>query len=535
MIFIGQGDEVSLDMSNEFILVDKPNGLYIQIMKSNLDSSLLLAELDRLGINIHPQLMTKIITAPLGTELKLLDKQSHISSYNPFTSSQAFDIEISPDKMQAYLTVNPNLEASLSMDEIVTKLTELGINYGIDENAICNAIRIPGNKMLAAAGKYPVPGKDGEVQYFYQPPEKKPVLCEDGSVNYYELGSIIPISAGQIIAKRTAPTAGRPGLNIFSEEAPAAQGKTKYFNVGKGVITNDDKAIAEFDGALSWLNDKILVSKLMVINGDVDFSQGNVDFMGKVVVAGSVKDGFKVEATDDIEIRGGIENAQVISHKGSVFVQKGIIGKEAAFIKAAKNVEARFIQEANVDAGQNIVINEYTIRSNLKAGDSVLIQGRKGRILGNNSISARTRIKASGIMNSPSLDLKVEGIQRKELHQQIRDLTARIMELEEQLKKTAETIRKLRDNVSDPSAISLLQKLLPQYMQIIEELDQNNDDRKCLVSMLNSTLGEGMIEIGGNLEAGMVFGIKEDSFKLESHVSSIRMYYDPEAKRIVLI
>lgn len=526
---------MSLDISSEFKLIDKHNGLYIQILKSNPDSSLLLAELDRLGINISPQLMTKIITAPAGTELKLLDKQSPLSSYDSFSSSEPFTIEISPDKIQAHVTVNPDLKTKVSKNDILFKLHELGVNNGIDESSIYYATHMPGNKMVAAAGKYPRPGKDGDVQYFYQPPEIKPVLCDDGSVNYYELGSIIPISAGQIIAKRTSPTAGRPGLNIFSEEIPAPSGKIKYFNVGKGIITNEDKAIAEYDGALSWTNDKIQISKLLVINGDVDFSQGNIDFMGKVIISGSVKDGFKVEATDDIEIRGGIENAQVISHKGSVFVQKGIIGKESAFIKAAKNVEARFIQEANVDAGQNIVINEYTIRSNLKAGDAVLIQGRKGRILGNNVISARTRIKASGITNSHSLDLKVEGIQRKELHQQIRDLTSRITELEEQLKKTAETIRNLRDNVSDPQAITLLQKLLPQYMQMNEELDQFNDDRKSLVSMLNSTLGEGMIEIGGSLEAGMVFGIKEESFKLESQVKSIRMYYDPDAKRIVLI
>ncbi|MDD2619339.1 MAG: FapA family protein [Syntrophomonadaceae bacterium] len=526
---------MSTGISNEFKLLDKHNGLYLQVLKPNINSSLLLAELDRRGINIHPQLMSKILTAPSGAVIKLLDKKGNQSNKTFFSSSQPFDLEIAPNKMQAYVTVNPDSELSISKQEILVKLNEMGINYGIDENSISYAIQLPGNRIVAAAGKYPLPGKDGKVEYFFHPPQKNPVLCEDGSVNYYELGSVIPISAGQIISRRTFPTPGQPGTNIYSEEVPAVAGKIKYFNVGKGIITSDDKAIAEYDGALTWINDKILISKLLVINGDVDFSQGNIDFMGKVIIAGNIKDGFKVEATDDIEIRGGIENAQVTSHKGSVFVQKGIIGKEGTFIKAAKNVEARFIQEANVEAGQNIVVNEYTIRSNLRAGDAVLIQGRKGRILGNNVISARTRIKASGIMNSKSLDLKVEGIQRKQIHEQIRDLTAQIMELEEQLKKIAEKIRKLRDSVSDPQAILLLQKLLPQYITINEELDQLNDDRKSLVSMLNSTIGEGMIEIGGNLEAGMVFGIKEESFKLDSQVSSIRMYYDPEAKRIILI
>ncbi|WP_276624360.1 FapA family protein, partial [Syntrophomonas wolfei] len=218
-------------------------------------------------------------------------------------------------------------------------------------------------------------------------------------------------------------------------------GRNYKFNVGKGIISTEDKAIAEFDGALTWINDKIVVTKMLAIKGDIDFSIGNICFPGKVLIEGSVKDGFLVEAEDDIEVRGGIEAAQVVSQHGSVFVKNGIIGGGKAQVKAGKNVEARFIQEATIEAGQNIVINEYTVRSNLKAGDAVLIQGRRGIILGKNIITARTRIKASKVINCPALDLRVEGIERKQFYGQIKELNSRIEQQDTELKKIAEQIR----------------------------------------------------------------------------------------------
>ncbi|WP_276619646.1 FapA family protein [Syntrophomonas wolfei] len=232
---------------------------------------------------------------------------------------------------------------------------------------------------------------------------------------------------------------------------------------------------------------------------------------------------------------GGIEATRVISRHGSVFVKNGIIGGGKAQVKAGKNVEARFIQEATIEAGQNIVINEYTVRSNLKAGDAVLIQGRRGIILGKNIITARTRIKASKVINCPALDLRVEGIERKQFYEQIKELNSRIDQQDTELKKIAEQIRYLRDKSSEQNSLQQLQELLPQYMDMNEELDCLYEERRSLVNMLKSTRGEGMIEIGGGLETGMTFGIKEDFIKLKQQAKNLRMYYDPDKKRIIIL
>ena len=171
-----------------------------------------------------------------------------------------------------------------------------------------------------------------------------------------------------------------------------------------------------------------------------------------------------------------------------------------------------FIEATFIEAGAVIVINGYTVRSNLKAGDGVLIQGRRRIIVGRNIISARTRIKASRVLNCPALDLRVKGIERKQFYAQIKELNSRIDQLDMELKKTAEQIRYLRDKSSEQNSLQQLQETLPQYMDMKDELDRLYEERRSLLNMLKSSRGEGMIEIGVGLETRMTFGIKDDYF-----------------------
>lgn len=442
-------------------------------------------------------------------------------------------VEISPDKMTTVAYIDPRVNKDISTLDVEAEIRKCGITVDIDQNALKKTCLSLGQHIIVARGVYPENGKDAAITYNYKEAEKKPVLCEDGTVNYYELGQITPIYSGETVAVRTPPTKGVHGYNVLGEEIPAQPGKLLPFNIGKGIVVIENKAIAEYDGALSWVNNKLLVSRMFKVDGDIDFSIGNINFMGKVLIQGSIKDGFTVEASDDIDIRGGIENACVTSRTGSVFVQNGIIGREAAHIHAHKNIEAKFIQEADLTAGQNIIINEYVIRSTLKAGDSVLIQGRKGKIMGNNEIKARAKIKAAQVQNPYGLQLHVEGINRKECYERINQLNKVIEEAENNLKKLAQGIRGARNMPSDPKSLEFLQKVLPVYLTANENYDQLNEERKQLVNMLKTTRGDGMIEVGSGLEAGMYLTIKSESIKLSDQQKHVSIFYDPDEKKIV--
>ncbi|NLW56380.1 MAG: DUF342 domain-containing protein [Firmicutes bacterium] len=108
-----------------------------------------------------------------------------------------FGIEVSKDKLKAYLRVNQQQKRRLlpiiikdpskigdfiittkeekitgqnrvKIEEIYSKLEQLGIRYGLNEAAIRRAIENPGEKVLIAEGKAPVDCVDEKIEYLFK-------------------------------------------------------------------------------------------------------------------------------------------------------------------------------------------------------------------------------------------------------------------------------------------------------------------------------------------------------------------------------
>ncbi|MGE5371667.1 MAG: DUF342 domain-containing protein [Solirubrobacterales bacterium] len=452
------------------------------------------------------------------------------------TTGEKIEITIAPNKMQALLTLNLPPDKSVSPEEIFRELEIKRIVYGVNIDRIHRICEmgVPVFQEVIAAGTAPVPGRDAEIEYKHIKPEAAPELVEDGRVNYYELGKIVLVEKGDILATRIPATEGEVGYNIFGDEIPPMPGKNKGFSVGPGVSVEGDNAVAAIEGALNWEGPKVCVANAYTVFGDVDFSIGNIRFSGKVLILGNVREGFKVEADHDIEIRGGVEAAQIISHRGSVIVQAGIIGMGKATVKAANNVEARFIQEATIEAGRNIVINEYIIRSNITAGDSVLIQGYRGKVLGDNTITAQTKIKVNAIQSDRGLDLTVSGIDRIAYYERIKEINGILEERDKEMRGLAVRARLLGGR-KDEQSVGELKDIIPRYVRLSDELDSLKDERSTLMNILKTTRGEGMIEVKGQVEMGQSFRIKNDAVHLREPSRNITMYYDHEEKRIIML
>lgn len=441
-------------------------------------------------------------------------------------------VKISPDKMLAWVKMGPY--DKVTTEDVMEALSEAGVCYGINKEKIKElCIKPEGLNYLLAEGTNPIPGEDAKVTYYYQPPELKPEISDDGVVDYYNLGSIIQVSAGQFLAVAEPPSAGEPGYNVLGEMLLPKPGKPARFMVGKGVLVRTNTAIAEYDGALHWQGSKMGVTRLHVINGDVDFNTGNIQFPGKVLITGWVRDGFKVEAEEDIEIRGGIENAIAISYGGSVFVHQGINGRGKGQIKARCNVEARYVQEAYVEAGENVIVNEYVLRSKIKAGHALLLQGARGKILGHNQIEVGSRILVNSIQSDRDLSLVVKGFDRKALFSELNRLKDEIISEEERVLFLADKIREFAKS-QQPEAIQTLKKLLPAYNNLLDKIDEHKDKQVQIQATLRLTKGEGMIKIRDRVEQGASFRIKNESMELNRELRDVTMYYDADERRIVV-
>ncbi|MGE5455242.1 MAG: DUF342 domain-containing protein [Methylocystaceae bacterium] len=441
-------------------------------------------------------------------------------------------VKIAPDRMRAYLTT----WQKITPEQVYHELAGLGIKHGVNIDLIQAACEQdkPITNLLIAEGTPAEPGLPGSVTYHYHPPEIKPQLTADDRVNYYELGQIVSIKAGEVLAVREPSTPGNPGINIIGEPIKPLPGKTINFSYCKGAKINGNELVAEHDGALTWQQDKVGVSKLLLIPGDVDFSVGNIKHPGKVLVQGFVRVGFTVTAEDDIEVKGGIDGARVVSTGGSVIVHGGIIGQGKSLVKAIKNVEARFIQEATVEAGNSIIVNEYILRSTLIAQDAVLVQGIKGRIIGENTIQARSKIKANTIRNGKNLSLEVKGIDRYTYYNKIQDANERLSALDGRLRDMSVKLRFLNSQ-KDAAGSKEMRDLLVEYMTLTQEQENLQYSVKNMVQLLKSTRGDGMIEVSAEVEPGMSFRIKNERLRLDKALKSITIYYDHKQRKLVIL
>ena len=173
---------------------------------------------------------------------------------------------------------------------------------------------------------------------------------------------------------------GIPGTAVTGNEIPPKDGKEAHFKIGKNIVVNAEKTAmySAIDGLVTKTEkEKINVFPVYEVNGDVDYNVGNIDFVGTVVIRGNILTGFRVKASGDIRVTGGIEGAEVESD-GSIEISGGIIGSNKGYVKAGHNVRCSFIQEGNVLAGEDIIVSQSIMHSNVRAGRNVKCTGAKG-------------------------------------------------------------------------------------------------------------------------------------------------------------
>jgi len=366
--------------------------------------------------------------------------------------------------------------------ELEQYLSSQGIKSGLQSDAIYLISQRPQDFYFAqnvvAVGMPPKPGKDGYIKLLYGEDEdenRSPVEREDGSVDYKQVTKLANVKAGQLIAERVPAEPGVPGKAVTGEDIAPKEGKDAQFKIGKNVVVNPEKVAmyAAIDGLVTKTDkDKLNVFPVYEVNGDVDYNIGNIEFVGTVVVRGNILTGFRVKASGDIRVTGGIEGAEVESD-GSIEITGGIIGTNKGYVKAGRNVRCSFIQEGNVIAGEDVLVTQSIMHSNVRAGKSVKCLGAKGLIVGG-TIQAGERVTARMIGNSMSTATVVEVGVRPELRQELGDLRTTMRQLSESLDKTEKALSMLDQMASagqlSGDKLALRVKLTATKRQTTEEL-----------------------------------------------------------------
>ena len=392
------------------------------------------------------------------------------------------DVTVSDDKLYAFLefVVVPD-NFSCTAEQLEQLLHNKRIVHGIDYGKLKEIAENPSafffKKTLVAVGEGPVHGKNGYIQCIFDldNDRKKPLELEDGKVDYKEITTLHNVSKGQLVARRILATQGGDGKTVTGETLPAKSGKEARFAVGKNVVLDSEQMnmYAAIDGMVTKTDkEKINVFPIYEVNGDVDYSVGNIDFVGSVVIRGNVLNGFKIKASGDIRITGGIEAAE-LEAGGSIHIGAGILGQGKGFVKAGKNVKSSFIQEGIVEAGEDVIVPLSIMHSTIRAGKNVICQGAKGLIVGG-IVQAGEKVVARTIGNSMSTATVIEVGVKPELRNEL-------LELRSQLKAQTDHLTKTE------KALSLLDQLAA--------LGQLSPDKAEMRVKLNHTKKQAMDEI----------------------------------------
>jgi uncharacterized protein len=299
-------------------------------------------------------------------------------------------LDISEDSMVAEIPIYKNMDDKLpSLNEIKKIINKAKIMFPLDDSeiqtqldAIKNDTKPIGTKIKVAEGTEPVKGHPELIELRKSIEKTVGKELEDGRIDYYERQSYCYVKKGELIAERIPAKEPEEGVDIFGGKTKAELEGKSHFKLGDGLEQheyNENLFVAAHDGVLDLQEGKditfINVRDRLIVNENISLNTGNIHFDGDVEINGNVNSGFKVDATGDIVINGNVEDATVISERGTIFIKNGVSGKENCNITSKDgNIEATFVQNANLWAKKEIIINESIINSKAFARERISVK-----------------------------------------------------------------------------------------------------------------------------------------------------------------
>lgn len=321
-------------------------------------------------------------------------------NHNP-ANDTLINVGVEDQDMRATVTLSaPGMGGGdVSREDIEVMLRNSGIVHGWDEAAIEALVDEPvyGQRVPVAVGTKPVNGNDAKIVYFFDTSVKIKPREIEGKVDFKELNTIRNVIKGEELAKKTPAQKGVPGRTVTGRVLPAKDGKDVAFDLGNNVQLSKDglRVMSTADGQVMLLQGRITVETVMIIAGDVDTSVGNINFLGSVIVKGSVSDGFTVKAVGNIEVMGNVGKAVLETH-ADVIVHQGINGGGEGKVLAGQSIWSKFIQNATCEAGLYVIVSDGILHSRVVSGKKILCKGKRAKIVGG-YLRASEEINASSL------------------------------------------------------------------------------------------------------------------------------------------
>ena len=409
----------------------------------------------------------------------------------PINGSITFNID---DKyMSASVIINEAQFGGkpVTYDDLCAEAAKNGIRRNLNEQAMRDIFEKKeyGRSIVIARGDRPVDGTDGFVTYnFEQKDTQEFVEDEFGNVNYRDLGFIRNIQEGTVIAEITPETQGEPGMDIRGATVAQCPGRQPVFVVGNGVELTEDgrKLIAAVSGNLRWNKNHFVVDKEVVINGDVDASVGNIDFIGNVTIKGNTNEGYEIRANGSVTVLGTVTGTKIAAD-GDISIRIGAVAADLS----GRNISASFFENCTLNAKEKLTAQSFVACQAFCNGQLSASNG-KGAIVGGkytclsnieaNIIGSDTYAKTMLVLGNVAILAEEKNDKTKritEFRRQLDQIEKICTALQEQ--KKAGGITSEREEMLTTSIRAKfvhrreIKDMLDRIKQIDKEIDNNSD------------------------------------------------------------
>jgi len=215
-------------------------------------------------------------------------------------------------------TTNIKEYCPIGMDEILVKIENEGIKYGVDYPAIQQFLANPKNgKYIIARGVPPTDSNDDVVEVLFPQKVIKHQYSNKDKIDFLDFKSIPSVDADNLLALKREGQIGQPGISVMGETILPRNPRKMTIRAGKGARVEENMVFSSMSGrpmvkiiGSVWF---FYVDPYLRHFGDINLSTGNQNFRGNIEVCGDVCDGMTVRAGGNICIMGCINQAKVIA------------------------------------------------------------------------------------------------------------------------------------------------------------------------------------------------------------------------------
>ncbi len=429
-------------------------------------------------------------------------------------------LKVSKDYLKAFLSLDGDLDVDL-IREIKPLLKEHGITYGI-----LGFPRQEGDRWIVAEGRPPEDGEDGHIEIYPFPESDQanlPGICIDERAK----SRLVNVKRGTIVARKTPPTEGTHGINVFGEEIPPKPGHWPVFKLGEGVEVQPDQRtmVSLVDGKLDVAPDgTISVLNQWNIEGDLDLSIGNIEFWGELlVISGSILVGMTVKTRGDLEVNGNVEDEVTVEVGGNLAV-KGIIRARRTHVDVEKDLRCSAIEYARINVRGDVEVDDYMLDTIANISGHLVAVGGNGLVAGGVirvGRSVAVKVVGSQSFTRTKIFAGIDPILQKKYKEAVTELEGiaqRLAQVREGLSKVVK-LEKERGGLEEKGK-EVKQMLMDAFSQLRLELLEKRDEIATLESAIGQLQGS-QIQILDVVYANTQIGIYNAIYEVPQEMKKV--------------